>query len=214
MSPIIGPNNFFKAAYVINVAARKDRREQFESMVSQLNIGEITRFEAIRDHADGAWGCAQSHMAIIRMAKEQGLENVLIFEDDCLLSNTFESTINSTLSQLMSHRWDFFYIGARLIAPARLETPNLARIIGAYTTHAYAISHTMYDEILAYDHKKYKAIDVLYSFLTRHNNSFGDSFCMYPIGAYQRAGVSDLIGGHVDYKDLLDWSFRDCIKHP
>lgn len=212
MTPIIGPTNFFKAAYVINVKERIDRRTQFESMVSQANLGEIIRFEAIRDHADGAWGCAQSHMAIVRMAKEQSLENVLIFEDDAKLSDTFNTTIHSALSQLMSYKWDFFYLGTRLIAPAKMVTPNLARIIAAFTTHAYAVNHTMYDKILAYDHKEQKAIDVHYSWLTRIDNSYGDSFCMYPIGAYQRAGVSDLIGGFCDYKELLDWSYRDQIK--
>lgn len=208
MTKIIGPDNFFKKSYVINLASRKDRCQQFECMITQQNIGEIERFEAIRDKQDGARGCASSHMVIINEARAKGWDNVLIFEDDAMLVNQAHFLLNAALAQLMSLKWDFFYLGGRLIAPAKLVSPNLAKIIGCYCTHAYAVNHTMYDRLLKYDYGKHGAIDVFYSAITREVNSY---IC-YPIACYQRPSVSDLIGGPMDYRNLFDWSYKEHIK--
>lgn len=208
MTPIIGPNNFFKKSYVINLATRKDRYREFELMIKKSNIGEIERFDAIRDKQDGARGCAASHMAVINQAKNKGYENVLIFEDDAQLVDRLQFILLPALNQLMSLKWDFFYLGGRIIAPAKLVSPNLAKLIGTYCTHAYAINHTMYDRLLKHDYGKDGAIDVFYSLITREVNSY---IC-YPIACYQRPSVSDLIGGPMDYRGLFDWSYKEHIK--
>ena len=208
MTLIIGPNNFFKKSYVINLARRKDRYHEFELMIKQDNIGEIERFDAIQDKIDGARGCAASHIAIINLAKHKGYENVLIFEDDAMFANGMKFILNPALNQLMSLKWDFFYFGGRLIAPAKIVSPNLAKIIGTYCTHAYAVNHTMYDRILKYDYSKDGPIDVFYSLITREVNSY---IC-YPIACYQRPSVSDLIGGPMDYRELLKKSYKEHIK--
>lgn len=208
MTPFIGKHRYFKKAYVINLATRQDRYQQFDSMIKSFNAGEITRYNAIRNRADGALGCAQSHLGIIRQAKQLGLPNVLIFEDDAMFADNIEEILQPAINQLTKFKWDFFYLGGRLIAPAKKVSPNLAKMIGAYTTHAYAVSESMYDKILAYDHNKWKAIDVYYSLITRDFNSY---IC-YPIAVHQRPSVSDLIGAHMDYRQLMQWSYDDNIK--
>lgn len=208
MTPIIGPDKFFKKAYVINLATRKDRLVEFELMEKQFNPGKIARFLAVHDKVDGARGCASSHLGVISVAKKLKLDNILIFEDDAMFVDNIEEIIQPALAQLKDRPWDFFYMGCRLIAPAKKVSPNLAKIIGAYTTHAYAVNHTMYDRILKYDHAQWKAIDVFYSMITREVNSF----TCYPIACHQRPSVSNLIGGHMDYRELLRWSYDEHIK--
>ena len=205
---LIGPDCFFKDSFVINTAKREDRRQLFESMLKRADIGVVKRFEAIVDLKDGAWGCAQSHLAIVRLAKEQGLENVLIFEDDAQFVDSFSKQIEPSLTELSLLDWNFFYLGGRLMSQAKRIGSNLARIGMVYTTHAYAIKHTIYDEILKYDHKRDIAIDVHYANLTCRNSSYA---CL-PMVAYQRPGYSDLLKGWCNYKSLCDASYIENIK--
>lgn len=205
---LIGPDCFFKDAYVINTAKREDRRQSFESMLIRENIGVVKRFEAIVDLIDGAWGCAQSHLAIIRMAKEQKLENILIFEDDAQFTDSFSKLIEPTLLELKSLDWNFFYLGGRMMSQAKQISSRLAQIGIMYTTHAYAVKHTMYDSILKYDHKRDIAIDVHYANLTCRNLSYACT----PIAVYQRPGYSDLLKGWCNYKKLCNVSYTENIK--
>lgn len=208
MTPLIGPNCFFEKGYVINLSSRQDRYVQFDQMIKQQNIGRIMRYLVHPNPTDPAKGCADSHLSIIRQARLFGLKNVLIFEDDAMFVDNMESIIQPALQQLKDKPWDFFYLGGRLIAPAKKVSPNLAKMIGAYCTHAYAVNHTMYDKILEYDHAHWKAIDVFYSMITRDFNSY---IC-YPLAVHQRPSVSDLIGAHMDYRQLLQWSYDEHIK--
>lgn len=205
---LIGTDYFFKDSYVINTAKREDRRQSFESMLLRANIGVVKRFEAIVDIKDSAYGCAQSHLAIIRIAKERGLENILIFEDDAQFVESFSKQIEPALTELAQLDWNFFYLGGRMISPAKRISSNLARVGMVYTTHAYAVNHTMYDEILKYNHSRDTAIDVYYANLTCHNPSYA---CL-PISVYQRPGYSDLIKGWCNYKKLFDDSYIENTK--
>jgi GR25 family glycosyltransferase involved in LPS biosynthesis len=205
--PIIGSNRFFKESYVINLSTRKDRYIEFEHMIRQHNVGNITRFDAVLNKDDGAAGCAASHIGVIKLAKERGLENVLIFEDDAIFVNNFEGNINSVLSELSFNKWGMFYLGCRLISPASKVSKHIAKTSGAYTTHAYAVHHSLYDTILSYKTSPLiKAIDVFYSIMAKNQ----DVYCAIPNLVSQRPSVSDIIGRHIDYTEMISSSF---IQH-
>jgi GR25 family glycosyltransferase involved in LPS biosynthesis len=205
---LIGPDCFFKDSFVINTAKREDRRQLFESMLKRADIGVVKRFEAIVDLKDGAWGCAQSHLAIVRIAKERALENILIFEDDAQFVESFSEQLRPALNELDTLNWNFFYLGGRMMTDAKKISLYLAKIGMIYTTHAYAVKHTMYDEILKYDHKRDIAIDVHYANLTCRNPSYA---CL-PIAVHQRPGYSDLLKGWCNYKKLCDASYIEKLK--
>ena len=68
----------------INLQKRQDRRQHIEDLLSKYNI-EATRFEAI-EHSHGLYGCGQSHLAVLKLARDNGWKNVLILEDDILFT--------------------------------------------------------------------------------------------------------------------------------
>lgn len=206
---IIGPECFFEKAYVINLESRKDRYQQFDEMSKRANIGEIERLEAVSIPSNPALGCAESHLEVIRRAKAQKIKNVVIFEDDALPVDNFNEIIREAIVQLASlPGWDLFYFGGHLRAPAKRVTPNLAKMTGAWCTHAYAVNESMYDKILEYDLNKCPVIDVYYSSIMSDFNSY----TCYPISIHQRPSKSDLVSTFVDYRELFQRSYDEYIQ--
>lgn len=72
--------NIDKIIY-INLNKRIDRRTDIEKDLNDFNL-EYERFEAIETPGFGILGCGQSHLAVLKLAKERGYKNILIFEDD------------------------------------------------------------------------------------------------------------------------------------
>lgn len=89
--------------YYINLDRRADRREQIEGELARMGLSG-TRFPAIED-TPGNVGCFKSHLAVLKLAKEQDWENILIFEDD------FEFLV--TKDQLEAELRAFFESGVR-----------------------------------------------------------------------------------------------------
>ena len=77
-----------KHAIYINLDSRFDRRTLFEEQFKELQVrypqdfafAPIPRFSAIKDD-HGAIGCTKSHIECLRIAKNNGWDHVLIFED-------------------------------------------------------------------------------------------------------------------------------------
>src|SRR5829696_6763409 len=93
------PLDVFQKIYVINLAARTDRRremqEQFGRIGMRLDDPKVELFEAIRpDDADGfpsvgSRGCFLSHLGVLKRASASRLESILILEDDLNFADDF-----------------------------------------------------------------------------------------------------------------------------
>jgi GR25 family glycosyltransferase involved in LPS biosynthesis len=66
--------------FYINLAKRTDRRCQIEDELARMGL-TAERFEGILK-SPGIVGCGYSHLAVLKEARDRGLKNVLIFEDD------------------------------------------------------------------------------------------------------------------------------------
>jgi GR25 family glycosyltransferase involved in LPS biosynthesis len=64
----------------INLNRRKDRRTQIQQELERMDVSGI-RFEAI-ETIPGYIGCTQSHLEVLRQARDAGARQVAIFEDD------------------------------------------------------------------------------------------------------------------------------------
>ena len=153
-----------------------------------MGVQNVERFSAIK-HKNGAIGCRESHLNIISKAKELGLSNVLIFEDDVKILEDNINTLDESINQLQSMDWDLFYLGATV-------DPNVGVVMPfAYTTHAYAVNSTMFDTILS-QAPNHGIIDVFYN---RFIVPRGKSFITNPMTCIQQEGYSDVEGGMADY---------------
>ena len=141
-----GPNpSLFGGIFVINLDRRPDRLEEFTKEMNVLEI-PFERFPAI--YTDfGIDGCGRSHLSVLKLAKERGYKNVLIFEDDfqCLVSkDVFWKTINSFLE---STPFDVYML-TYLMDLSGNFTEDTVKVLSAQTASAYIVNESFYDILI------------------------------------------------------------------
>lgn len=164
------------AAVCINLDKSTDRWQAFCKMVSEfLPEEKVHRVSAVvgvnlpgygeppwftertgsrASHWGGGGGCLLSHRNALRMAKERGWRNVLIFEDDAVSEVTpDELEIMGKALDELSGKW-LLYLGYSASPNpcgkkiAQKGEASLWQINGAITTHAYIVPESMYDVLL------------------------------------------------------------------
>jgi len=201
-------NDFFDKVFVINLDHRIDRWEKVVDRFKSINLNDYERFSAIKSQ-EGWEGCKLSHLSIIKIAKERGYKNFIVFEDDFLLHDNFENLLKDTLSQLPNN-WDMFYLGGNTSYSKYKEliSPNIIKLDSVLTTHCYAMKETLYDRVLNEANKmspqrdffRGQAIDVYYSqFICKDSNVY----IAEPMLCYQEEGYSDIEKKIMNYKNMI-----------
>jgi GR25 family glycosyltransferase involved in LPS biosynthesis len=202
-------NSFFDKIYCINLDDRIDRWVEVKKQFDELGITNVERFSAIKKEP-GYLGCLESHVSVIKKAKELNYKSILVFEDDVNFINKDINLINETLNQLNTMDWDLFYLGATVTPKTKLikKTNNIVKTNFAYTTHAYAINNTVFDEIIN-NAPRFRIIDVFYSNTIVQK---GKSFIMNPMVCLQKPGYSDIEKKEINY-DWMISHFDQALKN-
>jgi len=66
--------------FYINLDKRTDRRNEIEQELNKMEL-PYERFPAVYNK-EGNVGCGYSHLSVLKLARNRGYKNVLIFEDD------------------------------------------------------------------------------------------------------------------------------------
>ena len=157
--------SFFKKVYCINLTSREDRWERCKKEFDLVKVtNQVERFSAVNlrrfdfdeqyDVSIGpysvvsAGGCLASHRAIIQEAKDNGLENVLVLEDDVGFIPEEVNNFLKAVDDLKSQDWALFYLGATVERQMNFVTDNIFKTTLPKATHAIANNHTVYEEIL------------------------------------------------------------------
>jgi len=217
--------DYFDSAIYINLDARLDRRRLFETRTSQIGL-TIPRFSAITPNENDCKltdelkkdsrcrfkiGCTLSHMEVIKQAKQNGWNNILIFEDDCVFNPEFIQKIQLCVSELRNCKWDLFYMGGEPNIKCFPFSKNL-RICpetgGIYGTHAYAINSSFYDRVTNFNPYVSVSIDILY--LHQINRTY---ILTKELLAFQDDNlVSDLWGVRVKRKDNYKYVYSEFVQ--
>lgn len=150
--------SYFEFVSIINLPYRVDRRREIESELKRLgsapNPGSVEFFPAIRVSARDDWpslgarGCFLSHYTVLKQARDRGLRNILVMEDDCEFKPViaeFEHEIVRTLSE---SPWDIVHLGYSE-QPHVSGTPTLESTPRPITcTHLYAVNGTIFDRLI------------------------------------------------------------------
>jgi len=143
--------NYFERVYIVNLPERVDRRREIEHELQRIGLSvdgqHIRYFRAIRPESAGlfpslgARGCFMSHLEILREAKRDGLDNILVMEDDLTMDPRLGLEQPEMLTRLQNGSWDILYLGHVESTPDAIERPAL-RIsqIPMATTHFYALN--------------------------------------------------------------------------
>lgn len=155
--------------YYINLDVSEDRRTRAESQIENYKIVGLERFSALQDSFIHL-SCTKSHLAIYEKSLNEGIETLMVFEDDFQIYDTlkinnfeysFEDVISDLTEQMENVEWDLILLGCNpktyLVPVTNLLSLNF-KSTGSW---AYIIKKDAYKYILENSNyvKDYLAID-------------------------------------------------------
>ncbi len=154
--------DFFDSIYIVNLIERKDRRDQIVKELEKINIyltpGKVELFSAVKPteakgfETSGTRGCFLSHLEILKIAQEKGLSNILVIEDDLMISEKFLDVQDRLMNQLQCSDWGFVYFGhiENLSGDTFCQLQSYPAAKGIQTSHFYGINSTVFNPLISF----------------------------------------------------------------
>lgn len=197
-------NEFFDKVYVLTTS----RWDRCKAELDNHGI-KAEKFKSVPDN-DRFRSFNLSQQKIMLEAYYQGLQSVLVLEDDVVFQNM--EHLPNVLDDLNRWDWDICYFGGnyqpheRVIQPSSVSK-NLRRIYNAWTTHAIGYQR----EAIEFIHQNYKADQMYDAWLDDHVLADMYTVATVPMIAVQRPGFADLWQRNVDYTQTWERSL-DFIR--
>jgi glycosyl transferase family 25 len=134
--------------YYINLNKRVDRKEQIEKELDEFGLS-YERFEAIETPGIGIYGCGLSHLAVLKLARENNYENVLILEDDftfLVSKDVFEQQLTSFFD--LNIHFDVLMLSYALNQFERTNYELINKAIDVQTASGYIVNKCYYDKLI------------------------------------------------------------------
>lgn len=205
-------NDFFPEKICINLDRRPERWQQAQARFDLHELKSVRRFPALDGAAlavpsgwtasPGAYGCLQSHVAVVREAQFNKLPRVLILEDDVVLDPDFNDKFSRYVDQVPSD-WDMLFFGGLhvFVRPERISA-NVSRLSHSYSTFAYALKETVYKSFIELNSRSLEAVDKNNVILQETFNCY----CFTPPLAWVEENYSD-----TQNKFLYPWYLKEGI---
>lgn len=138
--------NDIKNIYYINLESRPDRKSYFENQMKLVGFN-ATRFNAIK-HPIGAVGCSMSHLELLKMAKLNNFDHILIMEDDITFLNPeiFRNSLNHILENNIN--FDVLLIGGNNMGEYTRINEFCVKIKKCQTTTGYMVKCKYFDKLI------------------------------------------------------------------
>ena len=139
---------------------------------------------------------------IIRNAKKNNYNNILIIEDDCVFN---DGIINvDSFFELLPNDWDMLYMGGNHnthmgVAPPQKINDKIVKLHSTYSAHFIGIKSTVFDQIESLLERGQQPLDVEYVKLQKIFNCY--SFTPSLTG--QLVNFSDIQESTTDYNWLI-----------
>ena len=163
--------DFFDDVYYINLDYRQDRKEKFIKRAEEVGIINPNRLSAFQPDIEDCtfvpfwpkngtyeekrlkaneFGTSLSHTEIIKIAKKRNLNNVLIFEDDCVFLDGFKDEVQKCINDLKNIEWDIIFFGGAPNNYSEKITDNISSLKngGVFGIQSYAVNNTFFDAII------------------------------------------------------------------
>lgn len=151
-----------------------------------------------RPNSYNAFLCFQK---IIRKAQSQGVETLLILEDDVHLNNDFGDVASAAWKELfeVDPDWQLFYLGANHTWSRTKEVaPHLLRLNGSGCFHAVCLRRNVFDLVLAME-----PTEPIDGCVGKRLHLSGHAYAVWPNIAVQQPGFSHCEGTQVNYLSLF-----------
>lgn len=194
--------DYFDKIIYINLDKRTDRKTQLEQEFIRLNIpdSKIQRFPAIEDKF-GAIGCTMSHIAVLKIAKDNNLSSVLILEDDFNF-NQIPEYIEQLFHDFFTNfqNWEAIHLSrGGMFHVKDTKFKHIKKINYVTASSGYIVNNSFYDKLINNFEESLKlltntkrscnyALDVYWKNLQSSSNWY----VFHPSLGYQRASHSDI----------------------
>lgn len=179
---------------------------EFENLLKKYNpekiSGEVASYTGLIENKNSL-ACLLSHLQLIKLAKKNSYRRILIFEDDILLDRDFILKVE----ECSKFSWKMLYLGASQFNWNGIKIEDgFYKCKNTLGTFAYAIHHTIYDEIIEILETKKKSIDNLLPQIQMSNQN--DCYVFYPNIVISDVNKSDIRGSKdmVEYANQVRWS--------
>ena len=205
-------NDFLPDKVCINLDRRPERWKQVQLQFALQDLNSVRRFPALDgvtlevppgwSDSPGAYGCLQSHLAVVREARDNRLSRIWILEDDVVLDSHLNDKFSRYIQQLPSD-WDMLFFGGLhlFVRPQRISD-NISRLTHSYSTFAYALKETVYDSFIEINSRSLKPVDVNNVALQQNFNCY----CFAPPLAWVDENYSD-----TQDKVLYPWYLKEGV---
>jgi GR25 family glycosyltransferase involved in LPS biosynthesis len=132
----------------INLNKRLDRREQIESQLNAFGL-EYERFEAFETPGFGILGCGYSHLGVLKLARERGYKNILIFEDDfdfLVSKEEFEENLTKFFESKVEY--NVCMLSYNLEEYDLTNYDFLLKILKVQSASGYIVNENYYDKLI------------------------------------------------------------------
>lgn len=142
---------YFDRIVLINLDKRKDRLGSFKAKIlSYPSLHGYIRYRAV--HGDtvtvpgffisggGAYGCRQSHLRVLEDAMMDGVNSILVLEDDVRFVPNFEEKLKAFM-KVVPDDWEGLMLGGQSMDPGPSPTgiDGVMKAHNTQRTHAYVV---------------------------------------------------------------------------
>jgi len=190
-------DSLFRHKICINLDRRPDRWKKVEAGFARHGITSVVRHPAVDGlkmsvpstwpYTPGAYGCLQSHLAVLRAARKKGMPNILIFEDDCVFDQEFKQKFADSIEQVPSD-WDMLLLGGGHREKPVQISDHIVKVRGTYLTHAYALNQGIYDALIELCEQGQRVVD---QYTVELQKTF-NCYCFVPNLVWQERIDSDI----------------------
>lgn len=202
----MGINKYFDKIYCINLDKRPNRWKEGKQEIDKHSLNAV-RFSGVNGNpnnniklngaTDGDIGCTLSHYNVIKNAKENNYNIILVLEDDVIFVDNLNELFDKYI-KYVPNNWDMLYFGGNHVGGLVHINKHVAKIKHTYTTHAYAIKKSVFGHVELLHGQGQKQVDVYYSEIQKIFNCY----VFRPHLAWQRDGFSDIQNSHTSYPFL------------
>jgi glycosyl transferase family 25 len=157
----MGILDYFDRLAIIHLPDRDDRLRALTKELSKAGIDIDSPKVTIPDppmpatpngfHSRGVYGSYLSHVEIIEKAYRDGLDNVLVLEDDAIFSRKLRSQQQLIAGHLRDHEWDLCFIGHSVLKKLPDSPTGLLRFSGPFIwAHSYAVHRRIMPRLIEY----------------------------------------------------------------
>jgi len=189
-------------SFYINLDSREDRREQFEEECKKMNL-QVERFSAIKTFPGGI-GCTESHLNVLKKARDLKLESVIIFEDDFQFLISREEYDQILLN--LPTNYDVVMLSYN-IKQSEPFNEMFGKVLEVQTTSGYIVHSRSYEKII---NRVEEGLRLFKLYSSDHHSYILDQYWkpLQPISNWyyslkrvgkQRPGFSNIMKAYIDY---------------